>query len=69
MKEDKYKRGMQPRRMQETIRMKNAPKVGDVGALRTLAQCNVSQKMEHAGIARGTTVGLSVPISLTSYRG
>ena len=30
---------------------------------------NIRRKMAHAGIARGTTVGLSVPISLTSYRG
>ena len=28
----------------------------------TVANCNVSAKMEHAGIALGTTVGLSVPI-------
>ena len=27
-----------------------------------LGSCNVSAKMEHAGIALGTTVGLSVPI-------
>ena len=26
--------------------------------------CNVSDKMEHAGVAHGTTVALSVPITL-----
>ena len=29
-------------------------------------KCNVSAKMEHAGIAHGTTVGLSVPNFLKS---
>ena len=32
-------------------------------------ECNVSDKIEHAGIARGTTVRLSVPITLEYYRG
>ena len=31
--------------------------------------CNVSDKMEHAGTAHGTTVGLSVPITPDRYRG
>ena len=35
----------------------------------SMGLCNISAKMEHAGIAHGTTVGLSVPISLDRYRG
>ena len=29
--------------------------------------CNMPHKMEHAGIAHGTTVGLSVPLIQPSY--
>ena len=32
-----------------------------------IKQCNMPHKMEHAGIALGTTVGLSVPIYQPCY--
>ena len=33
----------------------------------SLTKCSISWNMEHAGIAHGTTVGLSVPIFLDSW--